>query len=259
MPLKCRNCGKTVMITEAALRRHDNMCMTYRQMSDKQRMDLQRRQQEAHAGVAKTIEMEQQKMTEFTHLGKEVRKNRDAFAIDGRRIKILCLDQKYFESNGDEQARYLSFRFVCGPGTTTEGSKYVITHKAFLRKATLWEEPLQERFVTIGQLMERNGAPCEEGCRALLAYIMNNHDVGVGKNRDQLIISITKMWNHKWNCAISTQSLYDWWKKEYPRPMPYDYLVWICESMGGAVIGAGSHEPSSKSYQLLCRQLGIRT
>ena len=200
---------------------------------------------------------------EFTHLGKVVRKNRAAFCIDGKRIKILCLDQKYFETNGHEDARYISFRFACGSGATTERSKYVITHKAFLRKATLYEEPLQERFVTIGQLMQKKGeAPCLEGCRAIYHVALKTQP-GSCWSRDRYIMEITKeaMRQGSWSHALSTNDLFQGYKKSYGLCMPYSFLVWMTECMGGTVMcGLSAEAPStgSKSYALLCRQLGIR-
>lgn len=203
---------------------------------------------------------------EFTHLGKVVRKNRAAFCIDGKRIKILCLDQKYFETNGHEDARYISFRFACGSGATAEGSKYVITHKAFLRKATLYEEPLQERFVTIGQLMQKKGeAPCLEGCMAIMLVALQQRGSPSwvrGATRDHYIMEITKeaIRQDRWNFPFSTDALFRNYIDVYGATMPYSFLRWMAECMGMTVM-SGLYQDvgrNSKSYALLCRQLGIR-
>lgn len=194
---------------------------------------------------------------EFEHLGLDVSRNRKAFAIDGKQISITDMHIMYFDTNGDPDARYLTFRFCEG-----EGAKWCITHKAFSRKATLWEEKLPPRYVTIGQLMEKNGeAPCEEGCRAILAFLKSSRDAARGVRRDNAIIEITKecMRHGSWSLVRSTQDLYDFYKENYDEPMPYDFLVWMAQSMGMDMRGMGvSHGHNSKTYALICRQLGIK-
>lgn len=239
---KCQYCGE--FVTRGHLPRHEVYC------EEKNREK----------------KMIDELQAEFTHLGKVVRKNRAAFCIDGKRIKIISTDQKYYKTGGDENARYISFRFVCGPGTTTEGSKFVITHHAFTQKATLYEEPLQERFVTIGQLMQKKGeAPCLEGCRAIFFValkISSQSPEPVSWGRDRYIMEITKvaMSQGSWSHALSTNDLFQGYKKSYKLCMPYSFLRWMAECMGMTVM-SGLYEdvgPNSKSYALLCRQLGIR-
>lgn len=198
---------------------------------------------------------------EFEHCGIVVGRSRNSFAIDDTRIKILGIGLKYWASNGDPDAEYLAFKFVNGAGTI--GKKYIITHKAFVRTARLWEEKLPPRYVTIGQLMEKNGeAPCEEGCRAILAFLKSSRDAARGVRRDKAIIEITKecMRHGSWSLVRSTQDLYDFYVKEYSEPMPYEFLVWMTQSMGGTVLGSSdwNYGPGSKSYTLICRQLGIK-
>lgn len=198
---------------------------------------------------------------EFEHLGLIVGRNRSAFAIDGKRIKILAVGVEYFETQGDTEARYITFKFIQGPGTTTEGRKWCITHKAFARRAELWEEKLAPRYVTIGLLMEsKQGVPCREGLAAIYAHLMGTQPPS-GHTREELILKVTKYGHNKWNTRVETQALYDEYTHHFGKKMPYSFLVWISQAMGGVVLGEIDDQfnpPTGKSYSLICRQLGIK-
>lgn len=195
----------------------------------------------------------------YEFLGANVRAGSIAFTIDGKWVKICAVGMRYFDAPADNDSIYISFKFIIGPGCTVESGKaWLITMKRFVREAKLYERPVEEKFVTIGQLMEKNGAPCEAGCRALYGYLFNR-DPGKDLGRDQLIIKIAKEAAPRWNVAISTQKLYDWHTKNLGT-VPYDYLVYIAKTIGVSVYGDGSKTQGhgSKSYEMLCRALGIK-
>lgn len=200
----------------------------------------------------------------YEFLGANVRAGSIAFTIDGRWVKICAVGMRYFDAPADNDSIYIAFKFIIGPGCTVESGKaWLITMKRFVREAKLYERPVEEKFVTIGQLMEKNGAPCEAGCRALYGYLhgLKNSD-HASWSRDKLIVEITKhsMRNGSWNTAIRTQSLYDWYTKNMGT-VPYDYLAYIAMTIGVENIGANrdiSYPHGSKSYDMLCRALGIK-
>lgn len=201
-----------------------------------------------------------QPMTEFH--GKTLRAGASHFQIAGKRILVKGTGVKYYETNGDPDTNYIAFRFLDkredGRWRQLEPTM-IVTEAAFTRKAGLWEEPVVERFVTIGQLMEKNGAPCLAGCQAIYNWLMHSVQPSM-KDRDRAIIRVTQeaMKQDMWNRAISIQKLYDWHVKNMG-PVPFDYLNYIAQTIGVQVVaGHADHRPSSKSYELVCRALGIK-
>lgn len=206
-----------------------------------------------------------QQMGKF--LGKELRAGVSHFTIAGKRILVKGTGVKYYETNGDPDTNYIAFRFLDkredGRWRQLEPTM-IVTEAAFTRKAGLWEEPVVERFVTIGQLMEKNGAPCLAGCRALYDYLHGFETNHFQWERDKLIVEITKhsMRNGSWDAAIPVQKLYDWYKKNMGA-VPFDYLNYIAQTIGVQWVGApssgtGGFKPGSKSYDMICRALGIK-
>lgn len=205
-----------------------------------------------------------QQMGKF--LGKELRAGVSHFTIAGKRILVKGTGVKYYETNGDPDTNYIAFRFLDkredGRWRQLEPTM-IVTEAAFTRKAGLWEEPVVERFVTIGQLMEKNGAPCLAGCQAIYNWLMHCVQPPM-MDRDRAIIRVTQeaMKQDMWNRAISIQKLYDWHKKNMG-PVPFDYLNYIAQTIDVQVLpevshGGTYHSPESKSYGLLCRALGIK-
>lgn len=204
-----------------------------------------------------------QPVTEFQ--GKLLRAGASHFTIAGRRILVKGTRVKYYETNGDPDTNYIAFRFL----EQREDGRwrpvdpiYMVTEAAFVRKAGVWEPPVEVKYVTIGQLMEKNGAPCEAGCRALYGFMRKDPRAGNGKSRDELIIAITKlgMMHGAWNGTMPVQDLYDWHVKNIGA-VPFDYLNYIAQTIGVQVIGgvhAATHGRHTKSYELLCRALGIK-
>lgn len=203
-----------------------------------------------------------QQMGKF--LGKELRAGVSHFTIAGKRILVKGTGVKYYETNGDPDTNYIAFRFLDqredGRWRQLEPTM-IVTEAAFTRKAGLWEEPVVERFVTIGQLMEKNGAPCLAGCQAIYNYLTDMTQPP-HRDRDALIIGITKkaMARGIWNTALPIQGLYDWHKKNMGE-VPYDYLAYIAQTIGVQVVsGRNEHgrHSHSKSYDMICRALGIK-
>ncbi len=88
-------------------------------------------------------------------------KGGEKWFIRNKEFTVGTTHQKYFETNGDSSTLYLSMR-------DADGKCFVITHKAFMEKASR-ETPIKEVFITPRQILA--GLPCEEGIVALGAVL----------------------------------------------------------------------------------------
>lgn len=195
----------------------------------------------------------------YEFLGKDVRAGSKEFAIEGKQVLICAVGMRYFDAPADNDSVYIAFKFHKGSEVQL-GKAWLITLKRFVREAKLWEEPVKQLFVSIAQLMEKNGPPCEAGCRALWGFLQGKPITHFGHTRDTMIIEITKycMTFGNWTKEYSTQVMYDWYMKNLGE-VPYDYLVFLARAMGVDFVGtAYPHAPGTKSYELVCRAVGIQ-
>lgn len=140
----------------------------------------------------------------------------ETWYLNGEPYTIGTSGCSYFETNGNPETLYLNIR-------DKNGKCYIITHKAFMEKATK-NNPIKDVFVTPRDIL--NMQPCDSGV-VDLAVALDCCNYGVKPWEAALKIQDSG----RMDCAYTVNELYRWYMEKNGGLVPNSYLLFLARKL----------------------------
>lgn len=173
--------------------------------------------------------------------GVEVKRG-SKWVFRGKQYRVIDVGRKYLFTNGDPETLYLAIDEVGGEG------RFIITHRRFIDEATP-EQPLVERFITVGQILD--AGPCVDGVRALARILgMPGADSIVD---EKLVYKLMMYFRGSDTTPRKVSDLYDGYKRVYSNLPDTSWLLFIAQALNLVPKGMSHMDRAT-----LKRMLGIK-